>query len=112
MFVSWIILVESTGPFFERGDYLRCFMPAQFNLGEFARAVLGLFQQIQQGRNWLAMNLFRFEQWPAGIGNPVNAAVLLITIWIAQMMLHVPDKRLVPITKIKRPVRTNTDRRR
>src|SRR2546421_410510 len=59
----------------------------------------------------LAGDLRGLEQRHALIGEPIDAAVIHLAVRVAQMMLQMPDQRLVPIHEIERPVRRDRDAR-
>ena len=46
-----------------------------------------------------------FTQREALVGHPVDAAMLVIAVRIAEVVLHVPDDRVLPVEEVDRPVR-------
>ena len=55
------------------------------------------------------MDLSRFEERAAFVGHAINAAMSMIAIWIANVVLHVADDRIVPIEEIDRAIRRDID---
>jgi hypothetical protein len=75
MIVILIGRVERRGPFLRCGDDLFGIAFAEFDLGEFADAVLGFLEQVEQRGNGLAVDFLGLQQRAAFIGDAVNAPV-------------------------------------
>ena len=73
--------------------------------------VLGFLQQFEQGGDRLAIDLLRHHQWAALVGDPIEAAVRVIAVRVAQVMLEVADEHLRPIHEIERAIRRHGDAR-
>ena len=104
-----VALVERRHPAIHRGHHLFRVVLGKFNLGQLPRPVLGLLQQFEQRRNGFAVNLGLLQQRTALVSDAIDAPVLVITVGIAQVMLHVSDDRIVPVGEIDRAVGPQLD---
>lgn len=71
--------------------------------------ILRFLQQFEQGRDALTRNHRALEQRKRRISDAIDAAMFVVAIWIAQMMLHVADDRILPIGEVHRAVRADVD---
>ena len=109
VFVVGVGLVERRGPLPGGGDDLGGIVLAQLDLGEFAHAVLVLLQEFKQRGDGLAVDFLRLEQRAAFVSDAVDAAVFVVTVRVADVMLHVADDVVGPIAEVERPVRADAD---
>ena len=109
VFMSGIVTVEARHPTLHRGDHLPRIVPVQLELGPFAHLVLRFLEQLEQRFDGLTVDGRSWEQRPALVGDPVNPPMPVVPVGVPQMMLHVPDDRLVPVGKVNGAVRTGGD---
>ena len=70
------------------------------------RSIFVDLEQVEQRGYRRADDFFRLHKIAALVGNPPDATVRVVAGRIAQRMLHVSDKRIVPVADIERPVET------
>ncbi len=68
-----------------------------------------LFEEIEKFLDGFAVDFFRLEQRTRGIGEAVDASVLVIAIGITQVVLQVADEHLRPVHDVERTVRCHCD---
>ena len=90
---------------------VRC-RAAQLDAGAVADAVLRLLQDSSSLLDRLAGDLGRLQERPALVGDAVDAAVGRGRGWVAEVVLHVADDRVLPVEEVDGAVRPDLDVRR
>ena len=98
--VLGISLIECRDPFLGSRDDILRFESRQGDSSPMACSVFGRLQQVQQFLNWFARDLCRFTQFPRLMGHSINSTMNSIAAWIAKIMLHMADNRVLPIDEI------------
>src|SRR5207244_3020974 len=83
---------------------------AQFDFRTRSHVVFRFLEQFKQSIHRLAIDLRRFEQRPAFVSDPIDAAMGVVAVGIANVVLHVSDKLVGPVEEINGTVRRNIDR--
>ncbi len=109
MLVVRIVGAQRIDPLARRGDHRLCVATRQLKLRPIPHAVLRLLEQIQQRFNRLVRDRLRIQQGTAFVNHPVDAAVLTVATWIAHVMLHVTDDRVLPVGEVNRAVGTDLE---
>ena len=96
--------VELLGPLLDGGDHLRGVMLVQLDLGALADVVFVLGEQRDEVLDGLAVDLLRRQERAAGVGQAVEASVLVVAVRVAQVVLEVADEHLRPVHDVERAV--------
>ena len=96
--------VELLGPLLDGGDHLRGVVLVQLDLGALADVVFVLGQERDEVLDGLAVDLLRREERAAGVGQAVEAAVLVVAVRVTQMVLEVADEHLRPVHDVERAI--------
>ena len=102
--VGRVLRVELRDPRLDRGEHLGGRTGAQFAAGAVAGAVFGLLEVGEQFGDGGAGDLGGLDQRPPGVGDAVDATVLMVAVRVARVVLHVPDQRVVPIEEVQRAI--------
>ena len=105
--VRRIFRIELRGPRLDGGHHVLRVARAQLDLGAIADAVLRLLQEVQQLWNRCAGDRRGLEKGPARIRDAIDAAVQVIARGVAEVVLHVPDDRVVPVGEVEGSVGTD-----
>jgi hypothetical protein len=92
--VPWVTLVQLRDPRLQCRHHLGGVVLVQLDLRQLAREVLRLLEQIEQRRDGLAVDLRRVHERPAFVRDPIQPAVIVVAIGVADVVLHVADDRV------------------
>ena len=84
-------------PLFERGKDFAGITAAELTTRAVAGAVFRESEVFEEGGKGCIVNLSRLYEGTIGVGDAINAAVLVITERIAGAVLHVADENVVPV---------------
>src|SRR5262245_30994260 len=107
-----VLLVKLRHPCVDGVDHFAGWSRAQFGSRVVASAVFWLFEQVEDFAGRLASDGSWFQQWPAVVCHAVDTAMFTVAIWIAQIVLHVADDWIVPISEVDGTVGADFDVRR
>ena len=99
-----VLRVERGQPLLERGNHLGGRAGPQFGPGPISRAILIDLERVEHRLGRLAGDLRRHDERPALRLHPPDPPVEVVTIWVAQRMLHVADERVVPVDHVEAAV--------
>ena len=102
--IGRVLRVELRDPRLDRGEHLGGRTGTQLAAGAVAGAVFGLLEVREQFGDGGAGDLGGLDQRPPGVGDAVDAAVLMVAVRVARVVLHVPDQRVVPIEEVERTI--------
>src|SRR5262245_42178357 len=102
MLVVGIASIEVVYPFVRGGQDLLGVAGAQLDASAIADTVLRLLQEIEELLDRFPGNPGWLRQRSVLTGDAVDAAVLAVPAWIAQVVLHVADDRVVPVEEVDR----------
>src|SRR5947208_12341581 len=103
---------QTCNPLLRRRNDFVAVPTRQLNASTIANAVIAVGQRREQFFNWFPGDGPRLLQRPAFIRHLVNPAMRMIAARIAQIVLHVPDDRVLPIEEVDRSIWSNLHVRR
>ncbi len=107
MLVSLVLWIQPPDPCLQRGEHFLCVAGAQLDFRAVPDAIFRLLQQIQELRNRRPRDDRRLQQRTSRSGHAEDPAMLPVTRRITQVVLHVPDHRIVPVDEVEGAVRTD-----
>ena len=105
VFVGGVLGVELGDPGLDGRKHFGRRVAAEFAAGTVSGAVFGLLEVLEEFGHGGAVDLGGLQERTLGVGDAVDAAVLVVAVRIAGVMLHVPDQRVVPVEEVERAVR-------
>ena len=104
VFEPGVVSVEFREPSLYRGHHLRLRPAREFQPGASADTVSGIGQQRHEFGHGSARDRRWFHERLAIHHHAVDATVDPVTAWIAKIVLHVADDRVLPVGEIDRPI--------
>ena len=104
--VFGILQVERGQPLFRGGNHLGRRPRTQFGPGPISRAVFVDLERVEHPLRWLTGDPRRCDERPILRLHPPNPAVEVVAIRVAKRVLHVADKRVVPVDQVEAAVCT------
>ena len=92
-------------------DDLRCVPRAELDFRAGPDIVFGFFQKLQETFDRFTCNLLWLEQRTSLISHTIDAPVSVIAVWVANVVLHMADDRIVPVENVERTVWRDIDGR-
>ena len=101
-----MLVLQRRNPFAKRSRNLVGIAAAEFATGAITAAVFGQFQVFQQHLNGCTGNLRGLYQWPTGVGDAIHPAVHMVAVWVAGVVLHMPNQNVLPVDYVERSIRS------
>ena len=102
--VSRTIFIETHHPLGDGSNHIGGWPAREFDPGPCPDAIIGFQQSIEKFFNRLTSNRCRLDQFPAFMTNPIDTSMDAVTIGVTQVMLHVPDDGILPVSEIDRTI--------
>ena len=99
--------IKLCNPLVRRGKNLVARVFAQLHARTLSNSIHRVLEQIEQLADRLSVHVHMSGQRAALTGHTVNASVLLVAVWVADVVLHVADDDVLPVGNIESSVVTD-----
>ena len=107
--MSRIRRIECFRPSFQSCDDFVCFSAAEFQACSVAGTVLLGHKRSQNLWNRFAFEFRGPERLFTFRSDPIDTTVLVVSVWIAHVVLHVADDGVLPVSNVQGPVAADFD---